>query len=108
MLSFMRTRHKIYFDFCFTVRHNRRHGAACGPDERVLGMNSETAEKKKRMGRPCLEGSIEASPILGIRVSPATLEAVKRESARRGMVPSALIREALDMLLKQAEQRQAA
>jgi hypothetical protein len=41
------------------------------------------------------------SPILFARVPPATLEAVKRESARRGMVPSALVREALDRLLKE-------
>lgn len=42
------------------------------------------------------------------RVPPATLEAVKRESARRGMVPSALVREALDLLLKEAGERLAA
>jgi hypothetical protein len=70
-------------------------------------MNSETAEKK-RMGRPCLEGSSETSPMLGIRVSPATRQAIRREAERRGMVPSALIREALDTLLKQAEQHLAA
>jgi hypothetical protein len=45
------------------------------------------------------------SPILFARVPPATLEAVKRESARRGMVPSALVREALDLLLKEAGER---
>jgi hypothetical protein len=48
------------------------------------------------------------SPILFARVPPATLEAVKRESARRGMVPSALVREALDLLLNEARERQAA
>jgi hypothetical protein len=54
-----------------------------------------------------LTQEIEAG-ILFARVPPATLEAVKRESARRGMVPSALVREALDLLLKDAVERLAA
>lgn len=45
------------------------------------------------------------SPIVFARVPPATLEAVKRESARRGVVPSALVRAALDLLLNEANER---
>lgn len=69
-------------------------------------MQSE-APTKRRVGRPSVDGS-RPSPLLFARVPPATLEAVKRESARRGMVPSALVREALDLLLRQAEQHIAA
>jgi hypothetical protein len=59
---------------------------------------------KRRPGRP----SVDHSHTMFARVTPATCRAVKLEAERRGVVPSALIREALDMLLKQAEQRQAA
>jgi hypothetical protein len=69
-------------------------------------MQSE-APIKRRIGRPSVDGS-QPSPILFARVPPATLEAVKREIARRGMVPSALVREALDLLLKDAGERLAA
>lgn len=62
---------------------------------------------KRRIGRPSVDG-VQPSPILFARVPPATLEAVKRESARRGVVPSALVREALDLLLKEAGERLAA
>jgi hypothetical protein len=48
------------------------------------------------------------SPILFARVPPATLAAVKSEAARRGMVPSALVREALDLFLNEARQHIAA
>jgi hypothetical protein len=65
-------------------------------------MDNQPARKRKG---PAPTGH---SPILFARVPPATLDAVKRESARRGMVPSALVREALDMLLRQAEQHLAA
>jgi hypothetical protein len=43
------------------------------------------------------------SPIIFARLPPATLAAVKNEAARRGTVPSALVREALERLLKQTE-----
>jgi hypothetical protein len=69
-------------------------------------MDTQAAQIKpaKRRGPP----PTGQSPILFARVPPATLEAVKRESARRGMVPSALVREALDLLLKEADERLAA
>jgi hypothetical protein len=69
-------------------------------------MDGQAAQIKpaKRKGPP----KTGHSPILFARVPPATLEAVKRESARRGMVPSALVREALDLLLKEAGERLAA
>jgi hypothetical protein len=38
-------------------------------------------------------------------VPPATLEALKREADKRGMVPTALVREALALMLKQARER---
>jgi hypothetical protein len=65
------------------------------------------APTKRRIGRPSVDG-LPPSPILFARVPPATLEAVKLESARRGMVPSALVREALDLFLKEAGERLAA
>ena len=69
-------------------------------------MGNEAAQIKpaKRKGPP----PTGHSPIVFARVPRATLEAVKRESARRGMVPSALVREALDLLLKDAGERRAA
>jgi hypothetical protein len=64
----------------------------------------EQTKPRKRKGPP----PTGHSPIVFAGVPPATLEAVKRESARRGMVPSALVREALDLLLKEAGARLAA
>jgi hypothetical protein len=70
---------------------------------------SDDTPVKRRQGRPSLvEGSQGISPILFARVPPATFTAVEKESARRGVKPAVLIREALDMLLKQAEQHLAA
>jgi hypothetical protein len=70
-------------------------------------MNDETLTVKRRPGRPALDSS-RPSEIVFARVPPAMSEAVKGESARRGIVPSALIREALDLLLKEANERLAA
>jgi hypothetical protein len=42
------------------------------------------------------------------RIPPELYDAVKNEAARRGTVPSALVREALDLLLKQASEQLAA
>jgi hypothetical protein len=68
---------------------------------------NETPVKRGR-GRPCLEGSHESSPIISARVPPAIFAAMEQESERRGVKPAILIREALALLLKQAEQRLAA
>jgi hypothetical protein len=61
----------------------------------------------KRAGRPSLDSS-NPSTIIFARVPPATLAAVKTEAARRNMVPSALVREALDLILREASERLAA
>jgi Ribbon-helix-helix domain len=47
-------------------------------------------------------------PIVFSRVTPEIAGLLTRESERRGVKPSDVIREALDMLLKQAEQHIAA
>jgi hypothetical protein len=70
-------------------------------------MQSETPVKR-RPGRPCLEGSDKKSPLVFARVPPSTFEAVKRESERRGVVQGVIVREALDLLLRQAENHMAA
>ena len=67
----------------------------------VQAMQSKPA---KRKGPP----PTGHSPILFARVPETTRQAIHREAERRGMVPSALVREALDLLLREAEQRQAA
>jgi hypothetical protein len=67
--------------------------------------NQATEDKPHKRKGPAPTGH---SPILFARVPPATLAAVKSEAARRGTVPSALVREALDLLLKEAGERLAA
>lgn len=67
--------------------------------------NQASQDKPHKRRGPLPTGQ---SPILFARVPPATLAAVKNEAARRGTVPSALVREALDLLLKEAGERLAA
>jgi hypothetical protein len=71
-------------------------------------MNSTSAkiqgsEVRPKRGRP-LTG---ANPVLFARVPPSVFEAVRQESAQRGVVPSALVREALDLLLSKSGEREA-
>lgn len=66
-------------------------------------MQSE-APAKRRPGRP----SVDLSEIIFARVTPATAPAVRREADKRGTAPSALVREALDLLLNEANARVAA
>jgi Ribbon-helix-helix domain len=67
-------------------------------------MNSpDTPIKPRPIGRP--PTGIVNPVIVGTRVSPQTYEALTRESERRRVKPAVLIREALDLLLRDAEHR---
>jgi hypothetical protein len=69
-------------------------------------MNSPDTPIKPRLGRP--PTGVVNPIVVGSRVSPETYKALTRESERRGVKPSELIRTALDLLLKQAGDRLAA
>jgi hypothetical protein len=74
-----------------------------GKNERVVNMT--ISENGKRIGRP--PTGITNPVVLATRISPETYEAVNQVCARRGVKPAELIRCALDLLLREANDRYA-
>ena len=66
-------------------------------------INSEThieAPARRKLGRP----ATGQKPIMFARVPPAMLQAVRRESEKRGIVASAFIRQAIELALSKSEE----